>query len=84
MAENNCYNCIHFAQGANSSYCDNPKQDNKALKSYVYSPYTCNLHKKGDMHKTRVIHMIEILEFQVQDSNKKLIELKSKLDGTRR
>jgi hypothetical protein len=41
-----CWTCIHRKQGETKSFCNNPKQTDEELKTYVYPPiYGCNLHK---------------------------------------
>jgi hypothetical protein len=41
-----CCTCKHVKQGENNMFCNNPKQTDQELKTYVYPPiYQCNLHE---------------------------------------
>ena len=51
-----CRTCKYFEQGKYSSFCGNPKQENKDYKKYLYYNFTCDLHEKG-IAKSRVDYM---------------------------
>lgn len=66
MTWNYCGGCKHFAQGENSSFCDNEKQKDKNKKEYVYYNFSCGLFKDG-IHQSRVDYMEKINNKKTQN-----------------
>lgn len=42
-----CGYCKFFAQGKGCSFCENPKQEDKNLKEYLYYNFSCQLFEEG-------------------------------------